>query len=169
MRKIVSAIVFLIVIALGFYFFSQLYKNDEIEGIDFNSFDNQETETVNNENNQAAEGSMVVDQLKGEILKEGTGQGAESGDQVTVHYVGVLENGTKFDSSLDRGEPFTFELGAGRVIQGWDLGVAGMKVGEIRRLFIPSEFGYGEAGTPNGEIPPNANLIFDVELLAINQ
>jgi len=177
MRKIVSTIVFLIVVALGFYLFSQLFKNDEIEGIDFSSsiegidfssFDNQETETVESENNQAAEGSMVVDQLKGEILKEGTGQGAESGSQVTVHYVGVLEDGTKFDSSLDRGEPFTFTLGAGQVIRGWDLGVAGMKIGEIRRLFIPSEFGYGEAGTPNGEIPPNTNLIFDVELLAIN-
>jgi len=168
MRKIISAIVFLIVIALGFYFFSQLFKDDEIEGIDFSGFDNQETETAESENSQVAEENMVVDQLRGEILKEGTGQGAESGDQVTVHYVGVFEDGTKFDSSLDRGEPFTFALGAGRVIQGWDLGVAGMKVGEIRRLYIPSEFAYGEAGTPNNEIPPNTNLIFDVELLAIN-
>ncbi len=169
MRKIVSAIVFLIVIALGFYFFSQLFKNDEIKGIDFSSFDNQKTENVGSENKQAAEGSMMVDQLKGEILKEGTGQGAENGDRVTVHYVGVFEDGTKFDSSLDKGEPFTFVLGAGQVIRGWDLGVAGMKIGEIRRLFIPSEFGYGEAGTPNGAIPPNANLIFEVELLGINQ
>ena len=169
MRKIVSAIVFLIVVVLGFYFFSQLFKNDEIKGIDFSSFDNQKTEDVDSENKQAAEGSMVVDQLKGEILKEGTGQGAESGDQVTVHYVGVFEDGTKFDSSLDRGQPFTFVLGAGQVIKGWDLGVAGMKVREIRRLFIPSEFGYGEAGTPNGAIPPNTNLIFDIELLGINQ
>jgi len=168
MRKIVSTIVFLVVIALGFYFLSQLFKDDEIEGIDLSSVDNQKTETVDSGNQQAAIGSMVVDQLKGEIMKEGTGQGAESGDQVTVHYVGVLEDGTKFDSSLDRGQPFTFVLGAGRVIRGWDLGVDGMKVGEIRRLFIPSEFGYGEAGTPNGEIPPNTNLIFDVELLAIN-
>jgi len=169
MRKIVSTIAFLIVIALGFYFLSQLSKNDEIEGIDFSSFDNQETEDVGSENKQAAEGNMVVDEFKGEILKEGTGQGAESDDQVMVHYVGVFEDGTKFDSSLDRGQPFTFVLGAGQVIRGWDLGVAGMKVGEIRRLFIPSEFGYGEAGTPGGPIPPNANLIFDVELLAINQ
>ncbi len=168
MRKIVSTIVFLVVIALGFYFLSQLFKNDEIEGIDLSNVDNQQTETIDSGNQQAAVASMVVDQLKGEIMKEGTGQGAESGDQVTVHYVGVLEDGTKFDSSLDRGQPFTFVLGAGRVIRGWDLGVDGMKVGEIRRLFIPSEFGYGEAGTPNGEIPPNTNLIFDVELLAIN-
>lgn len=169
MRKIVSTIVLLIVVVLGFYFLFQLFKDDEIEEIDFSSSDNQETKDVENENKQAVEGSMVVDQLKGEILKEGTGQGAESGDQVTVHYVGVFEDGTKFDSSLDRGQPFTFALGAGQVIQGWDLGVAGMKIGEIRRLFIPSEFGYGEAGTPNGAIPPNTNLIFDVELLAINQ
>lgn len=169
MRKTVPTIVFLIVIALGFYFFSQLFKNNEIVGINFSNFDNQETEDAGSENKQAAERSMVVDELKGEILKQGTGQGAESNDQVTVHYVGVFEDGTKFDSSLDRGQPFTFVLGAGQVIPGWDLGVAGMKVGEIRRLFIPSEFGYGEAGTPNGAIPPNTNLIFDVELLAINQ
>jgi len=168
MKKIVLTIVFLIVVLLGFYFFFQLFKNDEIEGIDFNSFNNQEAETVDSENDQAAERSMVVDQLKGEILKEGTGQGAESGNQVTVHYVGVFEDGTKFDSSLDRGEPFTFVLGASQVIQGWDLGVVGMKVGEIRRLYIPSEFGYGEAGSSNGAIPSNVNLIFDIELLAIN-
>ncbi len=169
MRKIISAIVFLIVVAIGFYFFSQLFKDNEIEGIDFSNSNNQETEPVESENKPVAEGSMVVDQLKGEIMKEGTGQGAENGDQITVHYVGVFEDGTKFDSSLDRGEPFTFALGAGQVIRGWDLGVAGMKVGEIRRLFIPWEFAYGEAGTPNGAIPPNANLIFDIELLGINQ
>ena len=105
--------------------------------------------------------------MKVEIIKEGTGEMAKSGDTVTVHYTGKLENGKKFDSSVDRGTPFSFHLGAGEVIQGWDLGVSGMKVGEQRRLTIPANLGYGAAGTPGGPIPPNATLIFDVELLAV--
>ncbi|MFH1990430.1 MAG: FKBP-type peptidyl-prolyl cis-trans isomerase [Patescibacteria group bacterium] len=101
-----------------------------------------------------------------EVLKEGTGAVAKNGDTVSVHYVGVLENGTKFDSSVDRGTPFEFSLGAGQVIPGWDIGVEGMKIGEARRLTIPSELAYG----PNGAgdvIPPNATLIFEVQLLGI--
>jgi len=83
-----------------------------------------------------------------------------------VHYVGVLENGTKFDSSVDRGTPFEFSLGAGRVIPGWDIGVEGMKVGEVRKLTVPSELAYGSGGAGNA-IPPNATLIFEVQLLGI--
>ena len=79
-----------------------------------------------------------------------------------------MEGGDKFDSSLDREQPFTFTLGSGQVIRGWDLGVVGMKVGEKRRLYIPSALGYGETGTPDGLIPPNSDLIFEVELLEIN-
>ncbi len=97
----------------------------------------------------------------------GTGDEARSGAKVSVHYTGWLTNGTKFDSSVDRGQPFTFNLGAGQVIKGWDLGVAGMKVGGKRRLSIPSELGYGSRGA-GGVIPPNARLIFDVELLGVN-
>ncbi|MBI2038357.1 MAG: FKBP-type peptidyl-prolyl cis-trans isomerase [Candidatus Nealsonbacteria bacterium] len=104
--------------------------------------------------------------MKTEILKEGTGQVAKSGDKVSVHYTGWLENGTKFDSSVDRGQPFEFTLSAGQVIQGWDLGVAGMKVGEKRKLTIPADLGYGAQGA-GGVIPPNATLIFEVELLDI--
>ncbi|MDP3004005.1 MAG: FKBP-type peptidyl-prolyl cis-trans isomerase, partial [Candidatus Azambacteria bacterium] len=85
---------------------------------------------------------------------------------VSVHYVGVLENGTKFDSSVDRGTPFEFSLGVGQVIPGWDIGVEGMKVGEARRLTIPSELAYGSSGAGNA-IPPNATLIFEVQLLGI--
>jgi FKBP-type peptidyl-prolyl cis-trans isomerase len=101
------------------------------------------------------------------VTKEGTGTPAKDGDVVSVHYTGYLEDGTKFDSSVDRGTPFEFTLGAGQVIKGWEIGVKGMKVGEIRKLVIPAEFGYGAGGFP-GVIPPNATLAFQVELLAIN-
>ncbi len=101
-----------------------------------------------------------------ERLKEGAGAVAKNGDIVSVHYVGTLENGTKFDSSVDRGVPFEFTLGAGQVIPGWEIGVEGMKVGEKRKLTIPSLLAYGERGAGN-VIPPNATLIFEVELLGI--
>jgi len=101
-----------------------------------------------------------------EVLKEGAGTIAKNGDMVSVHYVGVLENGTKFDSSVDRGTPFEFSLGAGQVIPGWDIGVEGMKIEEVRRLTIPSELAYGASGAGN-VIPPNATLIFEVQLLGI--
>lgn len=105
--------------------------------------------------------------MKIETLKEGTGPEAKAGDLVTVHYVGTLENGTKFDSSVDRGQPFQFTLGQNMVIQGWELGVAGMKAGEKRKLTIPPELGYGSQGA-GGVIPPNATLIFEIDLLHIN-
>lgn len=101
-----------------------------------------------------------------EDLVVGTGAEAVRGRSVDVHYVGTLENGTKFDSSRDRGEPFTFKLGAGMVIQGWDRGVVGMRVGGKRKLVIPHELGYGDRGYP-GVIPPRATLVFEVELLAV--
>jgi FKBP-type peptidyl-prolyl cis-trans isomerase len=95
----------------------------------------------------------------------GTGAEAKSGMTVTVHYTGTFTDGTKFDSSVDRGQPFSFQLGAGQVIKGWDLGVAGMKVGGKRKLTIPYQLGYGEQGY--GPIPAKATLLFDVELLAV--
>jgi FKBP-type peptidyl-prolyl cis-trans isomerase len=99
-------------------------------------------------------------------IKDGTGAEAVAGKTVWVHYVGTLTDGSKFDSSRDRGEPFNFRLGAGQVIRGWDQGVAGMKVGEIRKLTIPHELAYGERGYPP-VIPPRATLVFEVELLEI--
>ncbi|HEX5549039.1 MAG TPA: FKBP-type peptidyl-prolyl cis-trans isomerase, partial [Ktedonobacterales bacterium] len=96
----------------------------------------------------------------------GSGAEARAGQNVSVHYTGWLTTGQKFDSSRDRGQPFAFPLGGGRVIQGWDQGVAGMRVGGQRRLIIPPNMGYGASGA-GGVIPPNATLIFDVELLGV--
>ena len=101
-----------------------------------------------------------------EELVVGTGKTAASGQKVSVHYTGWLTNGTKFDSSKDRGEPFVFPLGKGNVIKGWDEGVAGMKIGGKRKLTIPPQLGYGARGAGN-VIPPNATLVFEVELLDV--
>jgi len=100
-------------------------------------------------------------------IQVGTGDEAQPGKQVTVHYTGWLTDGKKFDSSRDRNRPFDFQLGAGNVIRGWDEGVQGMRVGGQRRLIIPANLGYGARGAPS-VIPPNATLIFDVELLKVS-
>jgi FKBP-type peptidyl-prolyl cis-trans isomerase len=110
---------------------------------------------------------MYIARMKVDMLAAGAGPLAKNGNTVTVHYTGRLTDGTKFDSSLDRDEPFTFVLGTGQVIRGWDEGVARMRVGDKARLTIPPELAYGEAGYP-GAIPPNATLVFEVELLSIS-
>ena len=113
------------------------------------------------------EGDKIMDQLKIEDITVGTGAEAVNGKKVTVNYLGSLTNGKKVESSYDRGTPFTFNLGAGQVIQGWDMGVAGMKVGGKRRLTIPANLGDGDRGA-GSDIPPGATLVFEVELLKVD-
>jgi peptidylprolyl isomerase len=108
-----------------------------------------------------ASGLQIIDQVVG------NGPQPQAGQTVIVHYSGYLDNGTKFDSSLDRNQPFEFVLGAGQVIRGWDEGLSTMKVGGKRRLVIPPELAYGAQGAGNGVIPPNARLTFDVELIGV--
>jgi FKBP-type peptidyl-prolyl cis-trans isomerase len=151
MKKI-FLLIFLIIIFV-FYFFSQ--RNDEEQ-----KSNNMELATVINQSQYEKQ------DLEIEILKQGSGEEVKNNDVVTVHYTGRLEDGTKFDSSLDRGNPFVFTLGIGQVIKGWDSGVLGMKIGEKRQLTIPPELGYGASGI--GPIPPNATLIFEIELLGIS-
>lgn len=115
---------------------------------------------------KAGSGTDLGHGLKMETLKEGNGKVAQMGQYVTVHYVGTLPNGKEFDSSRRKGEPFSFKLGNGEVIQGWDQGVAGMKIGETRRLIVPPDLAYGADGRPP-VIPPNSPLHFDVELLDV--
>ena len=131
----------------GFYVFSVNIDNNFLKG--------DITESIKN------------NMLEIETIVDGSGVESKVGDSLTVHYTGMLEDGTKFDSSVDRGTPFNFILGIGQVIEGWEKGMEGMKVGEKRKLTIQPEYAYGERGVP-GVIPPNATLIFEVELLEIN-
>jgi FKBP-type peptidyl-prolyl cis-trans isomerase len=158
MNNIIPIIIFLVVVAVIFYYSSSKKTEDN--------------ETQENKEQEVKDGDFMIESnqdLKIEVLKEGTGQEAKNGDKVTVHYTGWLTDGTKFDSSVDRGKPFAFTLGVGQVIKGWDTGILGAKVGEKRKLTIPSELGYGQRGIPGGPIGPNATLLFEVEVLGINQ
>jgi len=159
MNKIIPILIVIAVVVGGIYLYQNYNKNKA--PAENNEQATTTEEEATNTNNFEIQGMKV------EILKEGTGEEAKLGDTVTVNYVGAFEDGKKFDSSIDRGIPFSFTLGAGTIIKGWDLGVAGMKVGEKRKLTIPSSLAYGEAGAGDGLIPPNATLVFEIDLLSI--
>lgn len=147
MNKKITLLIIGLILVGGFYVFSVNIDNNFLKG--------DITESIKN------------NMLEIETIVKGSGTEAKVGDSLTVHYTGMLEDGTKFDSSVDRGTPFNFILGIGQVIEGWEKGMEGMKVGEKRKLTIQPEYAYGERGVP-GVIPPNATLIFEVELLEIN-
>ena len=149
-RILILAILLILVTAIAYLVFASNKTTTELE----------EGMAIEEGMTTTASGLQYKDLVVGE------GQEATAGKTVQVHYTGWLTNGTKFDSSVDRGQPFEFPLGAGRVIQGWDEGVAGMKVGGKRKMVIPSDLGYGARGA-GGVIPPNDTLVFEVELLGI--
>ncbi len=154
-NKFIIVLIILIVIVIGIYFVAQNGSKTSGAALSQSSSQNKENSINNNK------------EMKIETLQEGSGDAVKSGDTITVNYVGTLENGTKFDSSIDRGQPFQFTPGQNSVIQGWELGVIGMKVGEKRKLTIPPELAYGSQGA-GGVIPPNATLTFEIDLLSIN-
>lgn len=157
-NKFLAFIILLVIVMGGIILWQSLEKEEKRDTIE--EPENTQEEIIN--------GDVDIDEDLGiDIISGGEGVGAKNGDILAVHYVGRLEDGTKFDSSLDRGNPFSFELGIGKVIKGWDLGLLGIKVGEKRILTIPPDLAYGEKGV-SGIIPPNATLIFEVELLDIN-
>lgn len=154
LTKILVIVAVLILIALGIYFLSKPQEAPT-------AMDEPTEEFIENNTNISTSSA----QLKTEDLVVGEGEEVQPGDIVTVHYLGTLENGNKFDSSYDRDEPFKTQIGVGNVIEGWDTGIVGMKVGGKRKLTIPPELGYGSSVA--GPIPPNSTLIFEVELLAV--
>jgi len=162
---IIILVILLVVVAIAVYFLTQ--NNNSNQNQQMQQQNNQPANEQPNSTNQDST-SFDIQGMKVEVVKQGSGEVAKTGDTVSVHYTGTLTNGTKFDSSVDRGTPFEFTLGQNRVIQGWELGVAGMKVGEKRKLTIPPELGYG-AQSVGGVIPANSTLLFDVELLGINK
>lgn len=162
-------IITIIVILVGLVVWYLMYKNGQIKNDIYGSPSPTPMPTPTP---TAQESPGPVNQLPGGLkiqdIVVGTGQEAKAGKTLSVNYVGTLEDGTKFDSSIDRGEPFSFVLGAGQVIKGWDQGFAGMKVGGKRILVIPPSLGYGSSGA-GGVIPPNATLVFEVELVSIGE
>lgn len=161
MKKIV---IILLIIVVAAVLFVSIRRNRNVAVAPATSNVTEEKKAADNQPKQETSKSMG---LEIKTTKEGTGERTvKNGDNIAVHYTGKLTDGTKFDSSLDRGTPFEFMIGQGMVIQGWEQGLLGMKVGEKRTLTIPSDLGYGSRGAA-GVIPPNATLIFDVELISI--
>jgi peptidylprolyl isomerase len=155
---------------LGFFGYKvSLEKNKGEQPPVLSAEQNNNTSNMNNTQEQTGGAPAEIKELTAQILQPGSGdQKVQPGDTITVHYTGTLVDGTKFDSSVDRGQPFQLIIGVGQVISGWDQGLIGMQVGEKRKLFIPANLAYGERGA-GSVIPPNSPLIFEVELLSIDK
>ena len=153
-KKAIYILIAVLVIIVGFFLTGNSSNKKIEESI------KEETKMDTNTNNSTDSGKLVI-----EDIKLGTGEEVKSGDIVVMHYTGTLENGTKFDSSVDRNQPFETQIGVGSVIKGWDQGVPGMKVGGKRKLVIPPDLAYGPRAT--GPIPANSTLVFEVELLDV--
>ena len=152
--KTVIIIIIIVIIIAGIYLLSRAKdKDQELDNI-MKEFELEESDTEDS-----------VQEFNKEIIEQGTGEPAQEGETVTVHYTGTLLDGTKFDSSVDRGTPFSFTLGQGRVIKGWEMGLLGAKKGEKMKLVIPSDLAYGDTG--KGPIPPKATLMFEIQVLGI--
>jgi FKBP-type peptidyl-prolyl cis-trans isomerase len=160
-QDIIFAIGLLIAVATGIYFiFGMNVRPTDNSPLRLSDLQKeQDVQSAQSESSEIPENLIIKDTV------EGTGPAVKSGDRVSLHYIGYLEDGTRFDTSAEHGEPFETQIGVGRVIKGWDLGVIGMKVGGQRRLTIPPELAYEDRGS--GPIPPNATIIFDLELLEI--
>lgn len=173
MKEIAISLVVMVVCVVVLFLSSLLTNSNPPEAIasisnsQANAINQQTTIALNIQDLNMENAVTTESGLKYIDIVEGNGTMPQTGQTVTVHYTGVLENGQKFDSSRDRNQPFSFKIGVGQVIKGWDEGVATMSVGGRRQLIIPPELGYGSRGA-GGVIPPNATLIFDVELLKIN-
>lgn len=168
-KSFIYIVVFVLVGIAGWFFFNKAKQASRVSDIGSIVSETSEEATPTPNNMEETQGQDWIKLPNGLQIKDtvvGYGKEAHEGDIVATHYIGTLENGTKFDSSYDRGEPFAFPLGSGMVIKGWDIGVVGMKVGGKRKLIIPSELGYGSKGAGGGVIPSNAVLHFDIELVA---
>ena len=162
-QNVIVLVILIVLLLFGAILLTSDNKDEELYQDEIIFKDNIKENSIE-ENNQSNKEKM---ELKIEVLQEGDGETVtKKGDTISVHYTGTLEDGTKFDSSIDRGEPFSFIIGAGQVIQGWEQGTLDMKVGEKRKLTIPAELGYGSRGA-GATIPPNATIIFDIELMDI--
>lgn len=163
-KAFLMAITVMVLLIGGMYFLERKNNGETAQENDQLSTDEQTQVSIQDQESKTNENNMGLD-IK--VTQEGSGERmTKIGDTIFVHYTGKLMDGTKFDSSVDRGTPFEFTIGKGMVIQGWEQGLLDMKVGEKRTLTIPAEMGYGARGA-GGTIPPNATLIFDVELVSI--
>jgi FKBP-type peptidyl-prolyl cis-trans isomerase len=163
-RPVTLGIILILVVGIVSFLILKQQKSSDLNETANQGTISQVTPTPAVQQSASGSAAMNTDQLKIEDTQVGTGKEAKSGDTVVMNYRGTLLNGTEFDSSFKRNQPFTTQIGVGQVIKGWDEGVPGMKVGGKRKLTIPADMAYGARGVP-GVIPPNSTLVFEVELL----